>query len=61
MRSFSDRCVEGMKKPLRQEMSAFLSSASGDGASGGAGTTWTMPCVSMLWISIVPFGRSVVT
>ena len=50
-----------MKKPFKQDINAFLSSASGEGVSGGAGTTCTMVCVSMLCISIVPLGSNVVT
>ena len=35
----------------------FIGELEEDGGGAGAPMTWTMACVSILWISIVPFGR----
>ena len=61
IRNFSERCDEGTKKPFKHVINAFLSPTEEESVSGGAGITWMMPCVSMLWISTVLLGKSVVT
>lgn len=61
-RNFSERCVDGIRNPFVHEMRFLLSDSAGviNGDVGVADMTCTIACVSILWISIFPFGRRVV-